>query len=100
VGSCFIVPRRRWGVREATGGSGVLIIVGFQGVNGEEKTGWRLFSGGLRAARRCFDLALRPRRRAAVGGAGHRRWQLCQTKEGDDPLSGPSWAGVATLSGL
>jgi hypothetical protein len=87
------------------GGSGVSILVGFEGVKGQGETGRRCFSGGVKVARRRFDLALHGRRRAAVSGAqrsgtGHRRRRLCRTKEGDDPLGRPSWAGVATLIGL
>jgi hypothetical protein len=105
TGVCFIRPGRRWGGGEVVGGGGVLILIGFEGVKGEEETGWCHFSGGVKAARWCFGSALCARRRVAVdgawrGGAGHRRWWLCRTKEGDDPLGGPSWAGVATLIGL
>jgi hypothetical protein len=82
VGAHFIGPRRQWGGGEAAGGSGVLILVGFEGVKREEETGWCHFSGGVKAARRRFGLALRAWRRVAVGGArrggtGHRRLWLC-----------------------
>jgi hypothetical protein len=102
-GACFIGLGRRWGGGEAVGHGGVLIVVGFEGVKGEEEMGWHYFSGGAKAVQRRFSLALRMWRRATVGGArlggaDHGRWRLCRTKEGDDPLDGPSWAGVATLT--
>jgi hypothetical protein len=105
AGAHFIWPGILWGGGEAAGSGGVLILIGFEGVNGEEETRWCRFSEGVKAARRRFGSALRARRRLAVGGArrggaGHGQWRLCRTKEGDDPLGGPSWAGVATLTGL
>jgi hypothetical protein len=33
-GVCFIGPGRRWGGGEVAGGSGVLLLIGFDGVNG------------------------------------------------------------------
>jgi hypothetical protein len=34
VGVRFIGPRRRWGRGEAAGGSGVLLLISFEGVKG------------------------------------------------------------------
>jgi hypothetical protein len=47
VGACFIGPRRRWGGGEAAGSSGVLILISFKGVKGEEETGKRRIDGEL-----------------------------------------------------
>jgi hypothetical protein len=35
----FIVPGRRWGVGEAAGGGGVLLLIGFKGVKGGREDG-------------------------------------------------------------
>jgi hypothetical protein len=47
VGACFIGPGRRWGGGEAAGSSGVLILIGFKGVKGEEETGQHRIDGDL-----------------------------------------------------
>jgi hypothetical protein len=105
AGAHYIGPGWQRGGGEAAGGGGVLILISFKGVKGEEETRWRRFNGRVKAARRRFGSALRTQRRVAVGGAwcgstGHRRQRLCRTKERDNPLGGPSWAGVAMLTGL
>jgi hypothetical protein len=56
---------------EVAGGGGVLILIGFEGVGGEEETGRHYFSGGVKAALQRFSSALRARRRVAVGRARH-----------------------------
>jgi hypothetical protein len=86
TGVRFIRPGRRWGGGEVAGGGGVLILIGFDGVKGEEETGRCHFSGGVKTARWCFGSALRARRRAAVGGASQRRrwlrrWEVEDTRE-------------------
>jgi hypothetical protein len=60
------------------GDGGILVLVGFKGVKGEEEMGRHRFSGGVKAARRRFGSALCTWRRAVVGSArcdnaGHRR---------------------------
>jgi hypothetical protein len=50
AGAHFIWPGRWWGGGDAASGGRVLIPIGFKGVKGEEETGWRRFSGGVKAA--------------------------------------------------
>jgi hypothetical protein len=46
AGVRFIGPGRRWGGGEAAGSGGVLLLVGFKGVEGGRGDGRRRFSGG------------------------------------------------------
>jgi hypothetical protein len=47
AGARFIGPGRQWGGREAADGGGVLILVGFERVKGEEEAGRCRFGGGV-----------------------------------------------------
>jgi hypothetical protein len=46
VGVRFIGPRKRWGGGEAAGGSGVLLLVSFEGVKGGRGDGTALIQWG------------------------------------------------------
>jgi hypothetical protein len=50
--------------------------------------------GGKEGDGAVLHFLLPPSMGERCGGTGHRRRRLCRTKEGDDPLGGPSWVGV------
>jgi hypothetical protein len=81
---------RRWGGREAAYGGGVLIPVGFEGVEEGQEMGRRRFSGGVKAVRRHFGSARCTQRRVAIGearrgGTSQRRWRLRRREVEDAP---------------
>jgi hypothetical protein len=68
-GARFTGPGRWRRGGEAAGGGGILILIGFEGVKGEEETGQHRFGGGVKAVRRRFGLAPRARGRAVAARA-------------------------------
>jgi hypothetical protein len=68
AGVHFIGPGSRWGGGEVASGGGVLLLVSFEGVKGEEETWWHHLDGEMKVGHR-FGSATRTWRRAADGGA-------------------------------